>query len=113
MAGTKKLYDNSQDSAQDGENQVMTKLVIIMASVHSVQTRLTDHIVSTEVQLHQQQDSMPPALGNPDAKWETTATTNIGVDVAVFKNTLTLTLDVWQRKTKDMLFARCYSPGCR
>ena len=29
---------------------------------------------------------------------------NIGIDVAVLKNTLTATLDVWQRKTKDMLF---------
>jgi TonB-linked SusC/RagA family outer membrane protein len=45
------------------------------------------------------------ALGNPDAKWETTSTTNIGLDVAALKNTLTLTLDVWQRQTKDMLFA--------
>jgi TonB-dependent starch-binding outer membrane protein SusC len=46
------------------------------------------------------------ALGNPDAKWETTQTTNIGIDVALLKNTLTMTLDVWQRKTKDMLFAQ-------
>jgi len=45
------------------------------------------------------------ALGNPDAKWETTTTTNIGLDLAALRNTLTLTLDVWQRKTKDMLFA--------
>ncbi len=45
------------------------------------------------------------ANGNPDAKWETTSTTNIGLDVGALKNTLTLTLDVWQRKTKDMLFA--------
>ena len=43
-------------------------------------------------------------VGNPDAKWETTSTTNIGIDVAVLKNTLTATLDVWERKTKDMLF---------
>jgi hypothetical protein len=45
------------------------------------------------------------ALGNPDAKWETTSTTNVGLDVTALKNTLTLTFDVWQRKTKDMLFA--------
>jgi TonB-linked SusC/RagA family outer membrane protein len=45
------------------------------------------------------------ALGNPDAKWETTTTTNVGIDVAALQNTLTLTLDVWKRKTKDMLFA--------
>jgi len=42
--------------------------------------------------------------GNPDAKWETTATMNIGLDVAALNNTFTATLDVWQRDTKDMLF---------
>jgi len=44
------------------------------------------------------------ALGNPDAKWETTSTTNVGIDVTLLKNTLTATFDVWQRKTVDMLF---------
>lgn len=43
-------------------------------------------------------------IGNPDAKWETTSTLNFGLDVSVLNNTLSATLDVWQRKTKDMLF---------
>ena len=43
-------------------------------------------------------------IGNPDAKWETTSTMNIGIDVAAFNNAFTATLDVWQRKTNDMLF---------
>jgi len=43
-------------------------------------------------------------VGNPDAKWETTNTMNIGIDFAVLNSTLTGSLDVWQRKTKDMLF---------
>lgn len=43
-------------------------------------------------------------IGNPNAKWETTSTLNLGIDVVAFKNTLTATLDIWQRKTKDMLF---------
>jgi TonB-linked SusC/RagA family outer membrane protein len=45
------------------------------------------------------------SIGNPNAKWETTSTTNIGLDIGALNNTLTATLDVWQRKTKDMLFA--------
>jgi len=45
------------------------------------------------------------AIGNPDAKWETTTTTNVGIDVTALNNSLTATLDVWVRKTKDMLFA--------
>ena len=44
-------------------------------------------------------------FGNPDVKWETTSTTNIGVDATVLKN-LTLTIDVWRRDTKDMLYPR-------
>jgi len=43
-------------------------------------------------------------IGNPDAKWETTRTMNIGLDFAVLNNTLSGSLDIWQRKTKDMLF---------
>ncbi len=44
------------------------------------------------------------AIGNPDAKWETTTTTNVGIDVTALNNTLSMTLDVWERKTRDMLF---------
>ena len=44
------------------------------------------------------------SIGNADAKWETTITTNVGLDIAVLNNTLTATVDVWQRKTQDMLY---------
>jgi len=44
-------------------------------------------------------------FGNPDVKWETTATTNIGIDATVFKG-LTLNFDVWQRVTSDMLYPK-------
>ena len=44
-------------------------------------------------------------FGNPDVKWESTATTNIGIDATVFKN-LTLNFDVWQRITSDMLYPK-------
>jgi TonB-linked SusC/RagA family outer membrane protein len=44
-------------------------------------------------------------FGNPDVKWETTSTTNIGIDANLFKN-FTLMFDVWQRYTKDMLFQK-------
>jgi TonB-linked SusC/RagA family outer membrane protein len=44
-------------------------------------------------------------FGNTDVKWETTSTTNIGVDATLIKN-LTVTLDVWQRNTKDMLYPK-------
>lgn len=44
-------------------------------------------------------------FGNADVKWETTSTTNIGIDATLIKN-LTLTFDVWQRSTKDMLYPK-------
>jgi TonB-linked SusC/RagA family outer membrane protein len=44
-------------------------------------------------------------FGNADVKWETTSTTNIGIDATVFKS-LTLNFDVWQRITSDMLYPK-------
>jgi len=44
-------------------------------------------------------------FGNPDVKWETTSTTNIGIDATLFKG-VTVTFDVWQRSTMDMLYPK-------
>ena len=44
-------------------------------------------------------------FGNPDVRWETTRTTNLGVDATIFKN-LNVSLDVWQRRTTDMLYPK-------
>jgi TonB-linked SusC/RagA family outer membrane protein len=44
-------------------------------------------------------------FGNSDVRWETTTTTNFGIDATLFKN-LTATIDVWQRSTKDMLYQK-------
>lgn len=42
-------------------------------------------------------------MGNPDAKWETTEQTDIGIDLGLFSNSLTFSLDYFYKKTKDML----------
>lgn len=44
-------------------------------------------------------------FGNANVKWETTKTTNVGVDISLMSN-LTASLDVWQRVTSDMLFPK-------
>jgi len=44
-------------------------------------------------------------FGNQDVKWETTSTINVGIDATLLKN-FTLTFDVWQRTTSDMLYPR-------
>lgn len=44
------------------------------------------------------------AFGNPNAKWETTTSNNLGLDATMLNNKLTLELDFWNRVTSDMLF---------
>lgn len=40
---------------------------------------------------------------NPNLKWERTATVNIGLDFSLFKNKLLGTLDVYNKKTTDLI----------
>lgn len=43
------------------------------------------------------------ALGNANIKWESTESTNVGVDLNCFNNRLTLSVDYYNRITNDML----------
>lgn len=43
------------------------------------------------------------SLGNKDLKWERTSQYNVGLDLGFFKNRLTLSLDVYDKKSKDVL----------
>ena len=43
-------------------------------------------------------------IGNPNAKWETSVTTNIGFDGTFFDGKLDVILDLWQKDTRDLLF---------
>jgi TonB-linked SusC/RagA family outer membrane protein len=42
-------------------------------------------------------------VGNPDVKWETTAQTDIGLDLSFFSNKLAFIFDYYNKKTIDML----------
>jgi TonB-linked SusC/RagA family outer membrane protein len=42
-------------------------------------------------------------LDNPDLKWETTTTTDIGLDIGLFKDRIRLTTDYYNKITKDLL----------
>lgn len=44
------------------------------------------------------------AFGNPDAKWETTTQTNIGLDATFLRGRLAVNLDLYNRTTSDMLY---------
>ena len=43
-------------------------------------------------------------IGNPNAKWETSVTKNIGFDGTFFEGKLDVIVDVWQKDTRDLLF---------
>ena len=45
-------------------------------------------------------------IANPDLKWESTAQTDIGVDLSMFKGRLTSTIDVYKKVTDDLLMPR-------
>jgi TonB-linked SusC/RagA family outer membrane protein len=42
-------------------------------------------------------------LGNPDLKWEKTAQSDLGVEIGLLENRISLEADVYYRKTTDML----------
>jgi TonB-linked SusC/RagA family outer membrane protein len=46
-----------------------------------------------------------PNVANPDLHWETTTTTNLGLDVGLFNDKVTLSADYYIKKTTDMLVA--------
>jgi len=46
----------------------------------------------------------PTQAANPDLKWEKTATTNLGLDFSLLKGVITASVDVYDKKTTDMIF---------
>jgi TonB-linked SusC/RagA family outer membrane protein len=42
-------------------------------------------------------------FGNPDLKWETTYQSNIGYDLSLYKGRISVTADVYRKKTTDLL----------
>lgn len=49
------------------------------------------------------QGAFPKEFANPDIKWEETAMTNVGIDMHVLANRLSLTADWYVKNTKDIL----------
>lgn len=44
-------------------------------------------------------------IGNPDAKWETSETSNIGFDATFANGKFEAVLDIWRKTTRDLLYA--------
>ena len=47
----------------------------------------------------------PIRIGNPNAKWETSITTNIGFEAQLWRNSVGIVFDWYTKQTKDLLFA--------
>ena len=52
-----------------------------------------------------------PAAYDPNIKWETTTTTNFGLDFTLFKNRISGNIEVYHKKTKDLLSVVPVAPG--
>jgi TonB-linked SusC/RagA family outer membrane protein len=48
---------------------------------------------------------IPANVGNPDLSWESVVTSNAGVDATLFNNKLELSVDVYTKKTTDMILS--------
>ncbi len=46
---------------------------------------------------------IPGVIANPNLKWETSEQTNLGFDLGLFKQAISLTVDVYEKNTKDLL----------
>ena len=46
----------------------------------------------------------PTRIGNPNAKWETNTTMDFGFEAALLKSAITIKLDYYDKKTKDLLY---------
>jgi len=46
----------------------------------------------------------PTRIGNPDAKWETNITTDIGFEAGLLQNKIGIKFDWYQKKTQDLLY---------
>ena len=46
----------------------------------------------------------PVRNDNPDLKWESTATTNIGIDFGILKNRISGSIDYYIKKTSDLIY---------
>lgn len=52
-----------------------------------------------------------PEAFNPELKWETTATYNLGIDYGFLNNRIDGSIDVYHRNTKDLINAETKTPG--
>jgi TonB-linked SusC/RagA family outer membrane protein len=58
----------------------------------------------TDVNTKQTSIALASQLANPEIKWESVATTNIGIDGVLWNSHLSFNIDYYSRQTKEMLY---------
>lgn len=48
----------------------------------------------------------PTGIANPDLRWERSKQTNLGVDISLLNNRVSIIADVYQKKTDDLLYVK-------
>ena len=46
---------------------------------------------------------IPSATANPDLKWETTTSRNLGIDMGFFNDRISANMDIYMNTTEDLL----------
>jgi TonB-linked SusC/RagA family outer membrane protein len=54
---------------------------------------------------------VPGAIGNPNLKWETSKELNLAIDVSLLKNRISLTTEIYNKKTDDLLLLAQLPPS--
>ncbi|MGC4234281.1 MAG: SusC/RagA family TonB-linked outer membrane protein, partial [Niabella sp.] len=55
--------------------------------------------------------AVPASIGNENLKWETTAQTDIGIDLGFFSDRIAITADYYYKNTKDLLLNAAIAPS--
>ena len=48
----------------------------------------------------------PTGIANPDLRWEKSQQANVGLDIGLFNNRVSVVVDAYQKKTKDLLYIK-------
>ncbi|KQC31810.1 TonB-dependent receptor [Flagellimonas eckloniae] len=112
MSGTREWLDNLKLRASYGElgNQLLGSGSQLLGNdsfypyIPSLSVGTSNNVLSSGL--------IPtvgaPGLVSPSLTWERVVSTNLGLDVVMFKNKLDMSFDVYTRETLDMLLRRAY-----
>lgn len=69
-----------------------------LATVASGNSYMINHTYVTGIE--------PTGIANPDLRWERSKQTNLGVDISLLNNRISIIADVYQKKTDDLLYVK-------